>query len=63
MTDPTKLGVIQGGRKEPCLYCGKAPHPTALACPRILAIDIDPELGVVVAITFRDMPEDPPAAA
>lgn len=47
------LGSEREARKEPCLYCGAEAHATQLACPRILAIDIDPEYGVIVGISFR----------
>ena len=64
MSEPPKLGVIQGARKEPCVYCGQDPHPVPLACPRIGAIYICTETGCVECIEFReplDVPT-PPAA-
>lgn len=60
MDKPTSLEVFKGGKKEPCLYCGKDPHPAQLACPRIQAIYISPE-GYVEGIEFRDEPELPMA--
>ena len=58
--EPTKLGVINGGKKEPCVYCGEDQHKVPLACPRISAIYIDTENGCVEGIEFREPPEAPP---
>jgi len=62
-----EIRSIDGGKKEPCLYCGKAPHPTPLACPRIAVVEVDPETACIVGISFwedffRESPEPPPAA-
>ncbi len=29
------LSLIKGGKKEPCAFCGEAPHGVPLLCPRI----------------------------
>ena len=65
MSEPPKLGVIQGAKKEPCVYCGEDAHKVPLACPRIAFIHVDTETGCVDGIEFReplDVPT-PPAAA
>ena len=43
---------IKGGRKEPCLYCGRAEHATLLACPRIAMVHIDPDTACITGISF-----------
>jgi hypothetical protein len=53
VTKVVDIGEEREKRKELCLYCGADPHPTQLACPRILHVEIDPEFGVIVGITFR----------
>lgn len=64
MSEPTDLKAYKGSKKELCMYCGSDAHATPLACPRILGVDIDPEYGCVVGLTFNDYrPPDPPAAA
>ena len=56
---------ITGGKRSPCLYCGRAEHPTPLACPRILMVHIDPEHGSITGLTFVDdyFDDEPPEAA
>ena len=46
------LKSITGGKREPCLYCGKAPHPSPLACPRIARLEIDPESATITGLMF-----------
>jgi hypothetical protein len=52
MTKVVDLGDEREKRKEPCLYCGQEQHATQLACPRITAIEIDPELATIIRIEF-----------
>lgn len=52
MSEVTDLEVIRSKRKESCLYCGKDPHKTQLACPRIAHVEICPEQGVVTGLSF-----------
>jgi hypothetical protein len=62
-----EITSIRGGKKEPCLYCGCDPHPTPLACPRIVMVHIDPETACISALEFHDdwKPDErpPPPAA
>lgn len=63
-----ELKSITGGKKDPCIYCGKPAHPTPLSCPRISAIHVCPENAVVIGIEFwgdhfDDEETDPPEAA
>ena len=60
-----EITAIKGGKREPCLYCGRDPHPTPLCCPRISMIHIDPEAATIVGITFTDdfFDEEPDPAA
>jgi hypothetical protein len=59
------MGEVKEFPRAICLYCGGAPHPTQLACPRIAHLVIN-EDGYVEGITFRDdffdEEESPPAA-
>ena len=62
-----EIRKIEGGKKEPCLYCGKGPHPTPLACPRIAVVEVDPETATITGISFwedffDEEPESDPAA-
>jgi hypothetical protein len=41
-------------RKELCVYCGKDPHPSPLACPRIYSICISDDGGVCEIVFRRD---------
>lgn len=52
MADVREFKAVEGGKKDPCLYCGKPEHPVPLACPRISAIWIDD--GNVSCIEFHD---------
>jgi hypothetical protein len=54
MSEPTNLEVFRGSKIEPCLYCGKAPHPTVLSCPRISAIDVEPGTAHLVGLSFHE---------
>ena len=63
----TEVTAIRGGKREPCLYCGKVPHPTPLACPRIAMLHIDPETATITGLSFwedffDEGPEIDPAA-
>ncbi len=46
------LEMIRGGKKEPCVYCGEAPHPAPLACERIIRIEVSEETGSIIGIEF-----------
>jgi hypothetical protein len=60
----TDLSVVRAERKESCLYCGKDAHAAPLACPRIAAIEVDPEIGAVCGISFwGDFFEEEPTSA
>lgn len=52
MEKVTDLEVIRATKKEFCLYCGKEAHKFPLCCPRIAAVEIDPEVGVVTGLSF-----------
>lgn len=59
-----EITSITGGKRPPCLYCGKPEHPTPLACPRIAMIHIDPETATITGLTFVDdfFDDESPAA-
>ena len=62
-----EIKAIQGGKRDPCIYCGKDAHPTPLACPRIAVIEVDPDTATITGISFwedffDEAPEKPPAA-
>ena len=57
-----ELRSIEGGKKEPCPYCGHAEHPVPLACPRIKAVTIY-EDGDCMEIEFHDERPTPITAA
>lgn len=61
----TDLCVVRSERKEPCHYCGGDAHSVPLACPRIMAVEIDTEVGAICGITFWGdfFKETPPDAA
>ena len=53
MSEPIDFNKAKAERKAMCLYCAGDPHPTPLACPRIVHLQINCE-GYVEGITFRD---------
>jgi hypothetical protein len=55
MTKVVDIGDEREKRKEPCIYCGKDPHVTPLACPRVAAVEIDPEFGITRVEFFDDL--------
>lgn len=65
MSDPIDFQKARDERKERCMYCGKAPHATQLACPRIAHISVNEEGycdGISFWGDFFDEEETDPAA-
>jgi hypothetical protein len=56
-----ELRAIEGGRREPCLYCGAVDHPAVWACPRIHSITVYGD--GVYEVELRDPPPEPEDAA
>ena len=55
-----ELRAIEGGKREPCLYCGATDHPAPFACPRVKAVTSYGD--GVIEVELRDLPEPEDAA-
>jgi hypothetical protein len=53
----TTLVLLEGGKKEPCPYCGEQPHVVPLRCPRISHI-VPSASGEWMEIHFREETPD-----